>query len=92
MSSPNPQPLATPFLQADERVEKHRNFDCPNYDDCLNTCVREKWVNFSCLHCALNDVRPEHPDLVRWLTVARVLLSREDFEALETRTARLPDD
>lgn len=92
MSLPNPQPLASRFERPDERVMRHRNFDCPQYAACLTHCVDQKWVNFSCLHCALNEIRPENPELARRLPAARVLLEPGELAALESRTARLPDD
>lgn len=91
MAIPNPTLLSSSFPTVDA-VEEHRNFACPHYDTCLSQCVEARWVNFTCRACELVDVRPEDPALARFLPLALVLLTPEEFAALETRTTRFAGD
>lgn len=46
-----PHILPNPVRCKEGRGE--RNFDCKNYDACLNKAARNMWSGFSCENCVL---------------------------------------
>ena len=44
-------------------IGKHRNINCPYYDNCLTKAVAAKWKDFSCLECGYYTKQKEIEDM-----------------------------
>jgi len=60
-----PRPAMLTSLIEQEVVGEHRNLFCPNYDECLDLALGQRWPSWTCAHCPFFSLRHEAEALVR---------------------------